>query len=149
MKRGQKLMVFFMKEKTFKIRQCLDILLIKELHAEILPTDDWYETKSICWVAYCGEIPVGFAMLSLQDNKIAYLARSGVLLEYRGYGLQRRLIRAREMFARKLNFTKIITYTKIYNINSINNLQKCGYWLYEPEEEYADADCLYWIKELK
>ena len=138
-----------MKEKTFKIRQCTNVDLIKELHAEILPTDDWYAEESVCWVAYYGETAVGFAMLSLLDNKVAYLTRSGVLSEFRGYGLQRRLIRAREMLARKLNFTKIITYTKIYNINSINNLQKCGYWLYEPEQEYADVDCIYWYKDLK
>ena len=136
--------------KKFEIRKTNDLELIKKLQLQILPTDEVYEHKDmVCWIAWHKEEPVGFCILTNMGKSIAYLSRSGVLKEYRGHGLQRRMIRVRESYAKKQNFTKIITYTKIYNIKSSHNLQKCNFWLYRPEYEYADKDCLYWIKELK
>jgi len=137
-------------KNKFVIKICDDIELVKKMHEIIFPTDDWYENKTaVSWIIWCGGSPVGFCMLSVLDNQFGFLARAGVIKEFRGCGLQQRLIKVREQYLKKNGFTKVITYTKMSNITSSRNLQKCGYWLYLPEYEYADKDCLYWYKDLK
>jgi hypothetical protein len=139
------------RKKTFNIRQTYDVDEVIKLHKKLFPLDDWYDSRypAVYWLVYDSKgNPVGFSILGLLPDDVCFLARSGVLWEARGNGLQVRMIRVREMYARKYNFTKVITYTKIDNIASSHNLQKAGYYLYLPETPYADDDCLYWIKEV-
>lgn len=91
---------------------------------------------------------VGFAGLKLLDDDMAYLCRVGVLPGARGKGLQKRLLRARERFARECGWTNAITYTAITNPASSNSLISAGYKLYLPEYAWAGKDVLYWIKKL-
>lgn len=139
-----------MSAKKFKIRRCHDIELVKKLHLETFPTDEWYNNPTaVSWVVWLEDKPVGFCMVSIWDGKYGFLARAGLSKEARGCGLHMRLIRVRESFCRKSGFTRVLTYTKIDNIRSSHNLQKAGYYLYIPQYAYADKDCLYWMKELK
>lgn len=142
-----------MKEKKiFKIRQTNDIDAVKSLHSQTFPHDDWYESsyEVIYWLVFDSKgKEVGFCMLSLLTDGISFLARVGVLPEARGHNLQKRLLRVREAYAKRKNFTKVITYTTINNIASMHNLQKAGYFLYLPENCYAGDEFLYWIKDLK
>lgn len=141
-----------MREKNkgnYVIRITKDVELVKKLHELAFPADDWYDSaRSIYWVIWCDGEPVGFAMLSETDDDYVFYSRAGVLKDHRGKGLQLRLLKVREQYAKKKGFKKAITYTKIDNISSNRNLQKAKYWLYIPKYEYADKDCLYWIKEL-
>lgn len=77
-----------------------------------------------------------------------YLNRSGVMLEHRGHGLQRRLLRAREAYSRRNDWNWCISDTT-ENIPSANNLIRAGYTLYTPQEPWGFKETLYWMKELK
>lgn len=136
-------------KSSYSIKRTFDKKLIKELHDQIFPSDDFPESDSFDWVVrdHHGK-PVGFCMLSIVDDDTGYLSRAGLLKEAYGKGLHLRLIRVREKFLRIMGFTMAISYTKIYNISSSYNLQKAGYWVYIPENEYADPDCIYWRKSL-
>lgn len=77
-------------------------------------------------VAFCGVVPstLGFGY--------AYLKRAGVLAEHQGHGLQRRMIRLREQWARREGFHTIVTETVSHNTHSANNLAACGFKMFEP-----------------
>ena len=116
-----------------------------------MPSDLWYEpdagNKALHWLVRDeNKNPVGFCILTIMKYGTAFLSFSGILEEARGNGLQCRMIRVRERKARKEGVKKLISYTKMHNIQSSHNLQKCGFELYAPEEPYADKDCLYWLK---
>lgn len=78
-----------------------------------------------------------------------YLSRVGVMSGYRGFGLQKRFIRAREKRAKKDNYYRMVTYTSYDNIISANNLISCGYKLYVPKLFYGVRNALYFQKTLK
>lgn len=138
-------------KKKYKIFKTINEFLIRALHSEIFPDDEFYESEGekIYWLVQdqLNDI-VGFCILSLLDDGIVFMARAGLYEGARGKGLHQRMIKVRERHARKNKFTIAITYTKIDNITSSRNLQKAGYMLYIPDYQYADADCLYWMKEL-
>lgn len=137
---------------SYSVRHSYDADLARYLHAKIFPTDEWYQKdSSIYWIVWDNyKRPVGFCMLAPVDEEIVFLSRAGLLKEARGKGLHTRMIATREKWAKKLGFKKIITYTLVSNIRSSYNLQKAGYFLYEPEYKYAsdENDVLYWIKEI-
>lgn len=103
-----------------------------------------------CWwlVHHAGE-PVGYAGLKWSHTEVdgIYLCRSGVLEEHRGHGLQVRLLRARETWARRTLATVMVTDTTD-NYASANSLIKAGYRLYKPDEPWAFPNSLYWRKKL-
>lgn len=132
-----------------KLKRTKKFTDIIRLHEKLFPVDDVCEIDgTINWLLMDNKKAVGFCMLKPLDDEIAFLHESGVLTGYSGKGLQRRMIRCRERYARKNGFSKIITYTKIHNVRSSVNLSRCGYQLYMPENQYADDDCIYWIKHL-
>lgn len=137
--------------KYFKCVRTNDFSLILELHKKLFPADSPIKSEDnrLFWLLKYKNEVAGFCVAKKMQYGIMFLERSGVLREYRGHNLQIRLIRVRERYARNNNFKKIITYTKMYNITSSRNLQKAGYFLYIPEELYADKDCIYWIKSLE
>jgi GNAT superfamily N-acetyltransferase len=137
---------------TYSVRQSYDADLARYLHAKIFPTDEWYDRDtSVYWIVWDNyKRPVGFCMLAPVDKEIVFLSRAGLLKEARGKGLHMRMLKVRERWCKKMEFNTIITYTVLDNIRSSYNLQKAGYFLYEPEYKYAsdENDCLYWIKEI-
>jgi GNAT superfamily N-acetyltransferase len=88
--------------------------------------------KDHWWIALVDGVSAGFACLRIYSDKIAYLALAGVLPEFRGRGLQKRLIKAREAFAKKEECAQMITYTAWKNWPSANSLIREGYTLYTP-----------------
>lgn len=122
----------------------------KALHKCILPDDSWKPKKNEqYWLLYDDEnMPVGFCSchsLMPWENTV-FLSRSGLLESARGFGQQRKMIRARVRWARRTGHKVVITYTTFDNPASYHNLQKCGFTLYLPEEFWAGHDVLYWIK---
>lgn len=136
-------------KNQYKIIPCNDKELIKRLHRKIFPTDVWYDELSYDWIVvdHSGK-PVGFCMLSKWDSDIVYMARAGLLPCAQKKGLHMRMIRVRERFSRSQGFKKIITYTKVHNVQSMVNLQKAGFLIYLPVKQYADPDCVYWMRDL-
>lgn len=125
--------------------------LLYVLQLEILPADKPAKTNAgWWWILYDGVKPIGFCGVykSSQWAGTGYLCRAGVLTEYRGKGLQRRLIRVRERKARQLGFTHLVTDT-YENPPSANNLIACGYKTYHPRSPWGGDGVIYWIKRLK
>lgn len=137
-------------KNKYSIRRSEDELTIRYLHSETFPTDEFYDSDypMVYWIAWCGIEPIGFAILGLWDDGTCFLARAGLIESARGKGLHKRLITARENYAKKNNYSAVITYTIKDNYSSMNNLASRGYKLYEPEYPYAADNCMYFIKEI-
>lgn len=99
------------------------------------------------WLVWDGDKAVGFAGIKVMED-FAFMCLSGILPSYRGNGLQKRLIKARESFAKRCGLSEVITYTLITNPASSNNLIKRGYRLYEPQYAWQGRWVLYWSRSL-
>lgn len=93
---------------------------------------------------------VAFATMrpSAQFSDAAYMTRCGVRKEWRGNGLQHRLIKARVAYARKQGYNFVVTDTT-ENPRSANNLIKEGFLTYLPERPYGYRETIYWLKRTK
>lgn len=89
-----------------------------------------------CGVTPCPEIPGA-----------AYLCRAGVMPDYRGRGLQRRMIRVREGWAIRNGYARMVTETTD-NVISANNLIRAGYTLFNPPEPWSFKRAIYFTKQL-
>jgi GNAT superfamily N-acetyltransferase len=125
-------------------RMALDVL-----DRECFPGDARYPKHtagSRWWIVDDAGSAVAFAGVRIMPSEgCAFLARCGVLPEYRGQGLQRRLIAARLRYARRFRLPAI-TYTKPSSVESANNLITCGFRLYSPARLWAGR-VLYWWKD--
>lgn len=125
------------------IKRTNDEELIRALHKETFPSDEFYESKSnVYWIAVAKysskeDDIVGFAIATELEHGIIFLSRAGVVRRARGKGLQRRLIKARVNYAKRKGFKVVITYTTVQNIKSFVNLIKCKFTPYLPEYAYA------------
>lgn len=139
----------------FKIIRTTNTKLIKKLDKTIFPDDNPVEiSKGIYWwiaIDTSSNTPVAYAgsyhMISYAIKK-SVLHRAGVLSKYRGHGLQRRLIKVRERFAKKEKCKEIVTYTSYDNIHSSNNLIKCGFVLYKPQYPWVWGAVNYWKRKI-
>jgi GNAT superfamily N-acetyltransferase len=112
-----------------------------------LPT--YPKQGALWWIAEKEEgMPVAFAGLKVVDKITGFLCRVGVEKDYRGQGLQKRLIRVREAKAKKLGLKWLITYVHPANLASANSLVACGMRLYSPQNPYGVAGALYFRKAL-
>jgi GNAT superfamily N-acetyltransferase len=125
--------------------------LLTYLQKKCLPYDTPYETDCGHWWIAFDETnkPVGFAGLVRSSTwyNCGYLCRAGVITDYRGKGLQKRLVRVRLAKAKKLGWDWAITDTTA-NPPSSNSLINQGFKLYEPTKPWAYKHSLYWRKKL-
>jgi GNAT superfamily N-acetyltransferase len=124
--------------------------LLHYLQLEILGGDEPQDSSTgHWWVAYDKALPVGFASMvsSTRWGDTGYLSRSGVLPAYRGQGIQKRLLRARERKARAIGWRWLISDT-FQNPPSSNNLISCGFRIFTPNEPWGFDGAIYWKKEL-
>lgn len=112
-----------------------------------LPRGTW-------WLVYATDAPnpkrpIGFCGMTeaIATPGTAYLKRAGVLKEFRGLGLQRRMITVREKRARKLGLVTMLTDTTD-NPASSNSLIRAGYRIFEPAYRWAFNHSIYWRKQL-
>lgn len=121
------------------------------LQKKCLPYDVVYDVqKGHWWIAYDENLlPIGFAGMVRSVNwyDCGYMCRAGVLEQYRGNGIQKRLINVRVQQARKLGWNWLITDTT-ENTASSNSLISRGFKLYNPTEPWAHKHSLYWRKQL-
>lgn len=123
---------------------------LTKLHQSCFPMDDMPDfKKGYWWIAYDKGEPIGFCGLTHVSSwdSAGYLNRGGVLRSHRGRGLQRRMINVRVQKARKVGWSFLISATSNNNISS-NNLIKCGFKLYSPNQEWLDGYSLYWIRKI-
>lgn len=125
--------------------------LLNHLQKEILPDDVPDSVESgWWWIARTDTgLPIGFCGIkpSSKWSDTMYLCRAGVLPAFQGQGLQRRLIRVRERFAKELGMNWIITDT-YFNPPSSNSLIKCGFKLFLPSEPWGYKTAQYWRKRI-
>lgn len=105
--------------------------------------DSWW------WLAFHGKTPIGFCGMSpsARWERTGYFTRAGVTSLFQGKGIQKRLIRARMMFAKKLNYTHVVTDTRD-NPASANSLIRCGFKMYQPRHPWGFKESVYWIRKL-
>lgn len=101
------------------------------------------------WVVYDGKKPAAFAFMCGSDRyaDTGYFGRVGVLPEYRGRGLQRRLMRAAERKARALGWIAMVSDTR-NKPYSAANFKALGYEQFTPENPWDFPCAIYWRKEL-
>lgn len=107
--------------------------------------------ESYWWYAYHKGIAIGYSGLLYYPwlkEPAAFLYRTGVSKDYRGFGLQKRFIKVRERQALKDGYNRIISYTSYDNLASANSLISCGYKLYMPPTTWGVKNALYFQKYL-
>ena len=117
------------------------------LQKKILPADIPYKTdRGHWWVAYAQDgKPVAFAGLvrSTRWTDTGYLCRAGVLENFTGHGLQKRLIKVRLTQAKKMGWNWCITDTTD-NPASSNSLISTGFRVYTPGSPWSFKNAIYW-----
>jgi GNAT superfamily N-acetyltransferase len=120
---------------------------LAEMHKVCFPEFEQIEPWGDWWFAYKtgSNKPVAFAGLwpSQRVQGAGYLARAGVMPEARGHGLQRRLIRSRELAARKKGWTVLFSDTWVGNVNSLNNLFAMGFRAFQPSDPWNGPEFIY------
>lgn len=112
-------------------------------------------TEGHWWIAFhlglSGRLNIPAAFIGVRQSILAsdtgYFIRVGVLPQHRGYGLQRRLMRAMEQKARKVGWVRVVSDTR-NNPHSANNIIAAGYRMFNPEPPWGFTDASYWIKDL-
>jgi GNAT superfamily N-acetyltransferase len=139
------------KLKRSDVSDDLHIDTLKDMHAltfgdSEVPTFD----RGVWWVAYDGSDPVGFCGMEASSDyaDVMYFKRAGVLPAWQGHGLQRRMIRVRERYARRIGIRYLRTDVSNDNPASANNLIRCGFRMFWPRHPWAFDYSTYWFKEL-
>lgn len=134
---------------SYKIRQTQDFGLILELNNRIFPEDKLdLDEKTVAWIIYDSDNkPAAFCTARRLSHGILYMDRAGVLSAHQKKGLHRKLIKARENYAKRNNYKKLITYVLKTNYASLFTLVRCDFKMYTPGYAYAGKEVLYLMKE--
>jgi GNAT superfamily N-acetyltransferase len=125
--------------------------LLKYLQLDTLDGSPLYDTSyGHWWIAYDGELPVAFAGVcqSYRWADTGYLCRAGVIRSHRGQGIQRRLVRVRELKGKRLGWNWLVTDTAPWNMPSANSLIGCGFRMFRPSRPWGIEGALYWRKRI-
>jgi GNAT superfamily N-acetyltransferase len=92
--------------------------------------------------------PVAFAGLVEFSpfRNVGYLKRCLVLPDFHGHGLQYRLMLARELKAKQLGWTMLVSECGAGNSYSASNFLKAGFERIDPEQRWAKPDDQYFAK---
>lgn len=144
--------------KRADIRNPVTNDIINGMQSAIFTARDWPGapkwTHGDWFIAYARKdgklIEAGYGGLIPSQNwhGTGYLCSAGVLPEYRGQGLQKRLITKRVERAAERGWRWLITYTSVDNAASANSLINAGFRLYVPKRPWAGAAFAYWRKDL-
>lgn len=107
-------------------------------HADLMEGQWWLARSDGKDAGFCAIAP------SKQFRDCAYLSRAGVMPDYRGKGLQQRMIRLRLRWAKSQGYRCVVTDTVPSNLASSNSLISCGFKLYRPSKPWAANGALYW-----
>ena len=138
------------------IRQTENLEVISKLDRTIFPYDlplsDDDLQGAVWWLASDDDgYPVAFAGVCMPATRQPFMIRAGVRSSYRGLRLQRRLIRVRYAFARRMRaegwpWDYVYTYVAVANLASQRSLISCGFLPYYWERD--DQTYLYFKRDL-
>lgn len=120
------------------------------------PLQDRHFQTGYWWLAFrtdhpdaIGEVEAAVAFAGLVPflPGVGYFKRCFVMPGHHGHGLQYRLMKARELKARQLCWTTLVSECHEGNSYSAANFRKFGFEQFEPEQPWA-KDSIYWIKTL-
>jgi len=99
------------------------------------------------WIVYSEGTPAAYCAIKPSSNSEhgGYLSRAGVLEQFRGCGLQKKLIKQRLAYAKKQGWNWVVTDT-CENAASGNSLIACGFRLFKPEYPWSFTHACYWKK---
>lgn len=122
---------------------------VTALDARCFPYDARYPLAGASWwLAEGPDGAVGYAGAKLWElDGHVFLCRAGVVAGARGLGLQKRLIRARVAWAKRLGAKGCYTYTRD-NPASANSLISCEFKTFEPLYRWGGNDAVYWYRGL-
>jgi GNAT superfamily N-acetyltransferase len=134
----------------YRITRTDDVDEVLELHTLTFPLDEWIGDDRDFWIVRDKDGQgVAFAAAMYQPTtNVVSLDRVGVLPLAQGAGLQRKLVRARLRWARRLGAACCITYISQRNYQSMVTLLKCGFRFYTPERmgEYEHEDSFHFLR---
>lgn len=120
------------------------------------PLQDRHFSDGFWWLAVrtdhpdaIGEVEAAVAFAGLVPflPKIGYFKRCFVMPGHHGHGLQYRLMKARELKARQLGWTMLVSECRSSNERSANNFRRAGFDEFEPEQKWA-VDSIFFKKTL-
>lgn len=128
-----------------------DIQKFNKLVAEWPPLSQNHLEDGHWWLVYDVDNdgpPVAFAGMveMLPFRGCGYLKRCFVKPDFHGHGLQYRLMLARELKAKQLGWTMLVSECNAENKWSASNFLKAGYERIEPEQFWAKRDDQYFAK---
>lgn len=114
------------------------------------PLEDRHFRNGYWWLVYIGGHPIAFAgMVPMEPFAgYGYLKRCYVAPDHHGHGIQFRMMMARELKARQLGWTHLISECACDNSFSAANFRKAGFEVCEPEQRWGMPDSTFWIKKL-
>lgn len=123
---------------------------LTELHKQTFgttPVPDF--AAGYWWLAFASGTPVAFAGLDKSEKTpgAGYLVRCGVTPSARGAGLQKKLIRARLIKARKVGWAQALSDTTNAP-SSANSLIACGFRVFDPPKPWGFPNTIYWRRNL-
>ena len=121
-----------LKFRRARLDSALDRERLLRLQYQLFPSDvikDFYEGTEApeWWLVLHDDEAVAFASMGYEKEGESILSRCGVVEEFRGRGIQRRLIRARIKRAITRGVKAITTYTARWNKHSSENLASLGF----------------------
>lgn len=132
-----------------------ELEILKKLDKKCFPWDDPYNFErpknQVFWLVWEGEQPIAYGGMKPWRGKphVYFLSRVGVLHEFRGKGIQKKLIRKRVQYLRQNGFSRCITYTAVDNYPSSNSLIREGFRTYYwGEMEDSKKNIIWWEKKL-
>lgn len=118
-------------------------------HWHFGPEASYDKSLASWWIAYDGEIPVGYCGGTFWEiDRSYFLCRVAVHEQYRGKGIQRQFMELAEADAKEQGAWRVVTYVANGNLASANNFIKAGFRLYSPHLIYGLPGCYYFEKRL-
>lgn len=120
---------------------------LNKLDKQCFPDDTPFPTKERAWwwLARWDDVDAGFGgLLEVDNGSSGFLCRAGVVPDFRGRGIQLRLIQERVRYSRTCGHKQVLTYTSLQNAASNNNLIRAGFRQYIPEYPWVGSSFIYW-----
>jgi len=135
------------------VRHGIDLMI-----SECFVPSDWTDLKlprvrrdyGAWWVAYVDKKPVGFVSVvgASKVPNAGYLHLVGVVPSARGHGLQKRMTKKVEEYAREKGWKRVVSDTVNTNVASMRSFIACGFRPFTPDEKWAATYAVYWTKSL-
>ena len=107
-------------------------------------------TDGYWWISYLEDEPIAFAGLCPFEpfTGVGYLKRCLVKPDHHGHGLQFRMLMARELKAKQLGWTTLVSECRESNTFSADNFRRAGFERCEPEQKWGEPNSIFWVKYL-